>query len=156
MLAIFCQLIVCFLSNFIKRIFTSEPILSNAPIDFVNQRRLTVLSAQKKQRWALFYVVMVGVLIAKLVHFGVGKGIIWGALVAFVMQWAFTIISFMRIRPHPKQMMNDMYLAMLVRWVIGIIGFVVAFLWLKLHGFGVIFGFLLMQGFIFFSLSKIR
>lgn len=120
------------------------------------ERQKTIIAAQKFQRWALLVIVVGGVFFAKLANFGLGKGLVFGALVAFLMQWVFTKISFWHARPHPKQMMTDMYLAMLARFLVGVTGFLLAFAWLKLSGLGVVLGFLLMQSAIFFSLYKIK
>lgn len=134
----------------------AQTILGTTMLDMHAKRQQAIITAQKTQRWALLVVAVVGVLVAKLAHFAIGKGIVWGAMVAFLMQWAFTKLSFLHTRPHPKQMMNDMYMAMLARWGVGIVGFLLAFAWLKLSGLGVIVGFLAMQGAIFVSLYKIR
>lgn len=122
-----------------------------------DQRRQALRHAQKTQRWGLFVLALLAVVGAKvLAQPSLAKGLIWGAMVAFVMQWLFATISFWRIRPHPKQMMNDMYLAMLARFGAGVVGFLLAFMWLKLHGLGVVIGFLLMQAWIVVSLAKVR
>lgn len=120
------------------------------------KRRQAVLKAQKSQRWGLLALAVVGVIVAKLVALPLGKGLVFGALVAFLMQWVFTVVSFWHTRPHPKQMMNDMYLAMLARFLVGVVGFLVAFAVLKLNGAGVVVGFLIMQSIIVATLYKIR
>lgn len=120
------------------------------------KRRQAVLKAQKSQRWGLLALAVVGVIVAKLVALSLGKGLVFGALVAFLMQWVFTVVSFWHTRPHPKQMMNDMYLAMLARFLVGVVGFLVAFAVLKLNGAGVVVGFLIMQSIIVATLYKIR
>lgn len=120
------------------------------------KRRQAVLRAQKSQRWGLLALAVVGVIVAKLVALSLGKGLVFGALVAFLMQWVFTVVSFWHTRPHPKQMMNDMYLAMLARFLVGVVGFLVAFAVLKLNGAGVVVGFLIMQSIIVATLYKIR
>lgn len=120
------------------------------------KRRQAVLKAQKSQRWGLLALAVVGVIVAKLVALSLGKGLVFGALVAFLMQWVFTVVSFWHTRPHPKQMMNDMYLAMLARFLVGVVGFLVAFAVLKLNGAGVVIGFLIMQSIIVATLYKIR
>lgn len=120
------------------------------------KRRQAVLKAQKSQRWGLLALAVAGVIVAKLVALSLGKGLVFGALVAFLMQWVFTVVSFWHTRPHPKQMMNDMYLAMLARFLVGVVGFLVAFAVLKLNGAGVVVGFLIMQSIIVATLYKIR
>lgn len=119
-------------------------------------RRQALRHAQKSQRWVLLMIAILALLGTQVLGYAFAKGLIWGAMVAFIMQWLFSIISFMRVRPHPKQMVNDMYLAMLARFGAGTIGFLLAFFWLKLNGLGVIVGFLLMQMWIVVSLMRVR
>lgn len=120
------------------------------------KRRQAVLKAQKSQRWGLLGLAILGIVMAKMVTPSLGQGLVFGALVAFLMQWVFTIVCFWHTRPHPKQMMNDMYLAMLARWGVGIVGFLVAFAFLKLSGVGIFVGFLAMQAIIIATLYKVR
>lgn len=49
-----------------------------------------------------------------------------------------------------------MYLAMIARWGVGLVGFLLAFAWLKLNGLGVMLGFVLMQLAIVVTLYKVR
>lgn len=119
-------------------------------------RRLAQHTAHKRQRWAMLIIAFLGVLLAKGGYPPIGKGLVWGALVAFAMQWVFFVISFLRVRPHPKQAVNDMYLAMIARWGVGLVGFLLAFAWLKLNGLGVMLGFVLMQLAIVVTLYKVR
>lgn len=122
-----------------------------------DQRRQALHHAQKAQRWGLFVLALLAVVGAKvLAQPSLAKGLIWGAMVAFVMQWLFATISFWRVRPHPKQMMNDMYFAMLARFGVGVVGFAIAFMWLKLNGLGVVIGFFVMWVWIVLTLAKVR
>lgn len=122
-----------------------------------NARRQALQHAQKSQKWGLLIIAIMALISSQVLgELSFAKGLIWGALVAFVMQWLFALISFMRVRPHPKQMMNDMYLAMLARFGAGVVGFLLAFFWLKLDGFGVVAGFFLMQAWIVVSLARVR
>lgn len=133
-----------------------SPIAKFMSANSADKYRLAIQKSQKVQRLALFVIAVASLGVAWLVGFGLAKGLIFGAMIAFFMQSAFTFLSFWRARPHPKTMMNDMYLAMMVRWGIGMLGFVVAFGWLKLNGLGVVLGFLSMQAFIFVSLHNVR
>lgn len=122
------------------------------PID----RHTALRHAQKSQRWGLFGIAIIGVVLAQCGQLALAKGLTFGALVAFLMQFIFAFFSFRRVRPHPKQMINDMYVAMLTRFGVGVLGFLVAFAVLKLNGLGVVAGFLAMWGWIVLSLAKIR
>lgn len=108
-------------------------------------------------RWLLFIIIMIGMVIDMMIdaNLAVARGVFAGALIAYGMQWVFAKLSYRHLRVSGKQMMANMYLGMLVRWVLGIVGFLLTFVLIKPMPVAVFVGFLSMQAVIFLSLYRL-
>lgn len=104
--------------------------------------------------WALLVIILGAVIVDRVFvyHLQLAKALVAGALLSYIMQSVFTVIAH-RWRYYNKgrvrassQMMNDMYLAVLAKWGVGIVGFLFIFIALKgIVLWAVFVGFLLMQ-----------
>lgn len=101
--------------------------------------RQHIAKFQKFLNWLLFGVVIVAILIDSLLGYRLyfAKGLILGALVGYLMQSVFTFINYSKIHHNQgaakagTQMMASMYLAILAKWAIGLLGFGLIFVFVK-------------------------
>lgn len=104
----------------------------------------------KKQTWLLLVIIMSASIVditLQISNFATSKNILAGGLLAWFGQFIFTKISLKksgyRFR---RQIVNNLYLAQLLKWLITLIGFAIIFLYLKpLKPLWVFIGFFILQ-----------
>ena len=107
-----------------------------------------IAPASRVWRWVLFGLVLAAILLDKLLSWqGIfAKSLCAGALLGYIMQWIFARLSYRHLRPKAAQATSDMYMAMMARWGVGIVGFILIFLLIKpIMGWAVFLGWGLMQ-----------
>lgn len=121
---------------------------------FKNQHKQLVINAKKKkQRWLLFVVIILAILIDVLISgkLVVAKSASLGAVIAYAMQFVFTAVSYRRderlIGKHRyNALMSDMYLAVIAKWLFAIVCFVLVFVFVKpMHFLAFFVGLIVMQ-----------
>lgn len=120
-----------------------------------------VYHAQLHQIWAVLGVAALGLLssfILNDIRWLIAKGFVAGAFLAFIGQALFTYLSYRTVGVrYAKQIMLNTYIGLMVKWLVGILGFALIFLKLvPISVPSVFFGFILMQVCQFLSLMRIK
>lgn len=127
--------------------------------------RLHRWSFIKNLLWATFLVIIVGLAVDTIFGFNqrVARGVALGGLLVFVAQSSFAYLTFkaklsntyhVDTRP-PSQMLASMTIALVIKWLIVFVGFVLIFhLPYQMSTLSVLLGFMLMQVISMLSLLK--
>ncbi len=108
--------------------------------------------------WVLFGVIMfaIGVDMVLAKQGALARATSLGACLGFVMHAVFGLLSHRRRRPKANQMLGDMWLGLLGKWTVAIVGFVVIFGYIKVGlPMFVFVGFIIMQLAITVSLYRL-
>lgn len=130
-------------------------MMSNAPR---TQASIHALKLAKQGQWLLLLMIgmAMGIDFMLSAQGFVARGVTAGAVLSFVMHWAFTQLSFRRGQGHGKAMMQDMTLALITKWLIGFLGFALIFSFAERLSVAAVFlGFFAMQGGFFYLLLKV-
>lgn len=119
---------------------------------YYNSHKRLIVSAQKKQNWILFVVIILMLVLDVLLSpKPFGRSMAIGACLSYVMQLVFTLVSYWRDERLYGQnrynlLVQDMYVAVLMKWIVGLTGFALIFLFLKsLNFLALLLGFIGMQ-----------
>lgn len=122
----------------------------------------------KKMLWLMFAIVILAVGVDVVLGYGMrlARGAALGVALAFVTQSVFTLLSYRKYRLHQgkmidirpaSQMLLDMTVALVAKWLVAGIGFVIIFSLPYAILFPAVFGgFLLMQGAITMLLLRVQ
>lgn len=117
----------------------------------------SIRTAYRRKTWGLFIMIVTAIALDAL--FGcqgrVAQAIAVGAVLNFIMQVAFMWFGYQKPRHNSNQIMSDMALAVIMKWVIAIVGFAYIFKATTLLAPAVFAGFLIMQGWILISLFRL-
>lgn len=123
----------------------------NPPLKFSHKR--AIRAATKKQSWLLLLLIVTAVVIDVLLQrqLVMAKSVAIGACLSYAMQMVFTAVSYRRderLRGQHRHhlFMQDVYVAALTKWMVGIVGFSAVFIFFKSLNFLAFFiGFIAMQ-----------
>lgn len=111
------------------------------------QQSQALKRTHRQTTWLLCVFLLLAIVIDMLqgAHMVLARNIAAGALIAYVMQWLFARVSY-RYNRESKAMMTQMYVGMLLRWLVGLAGFALSFMLIKpLLAWAVFVGFVVMQ-----------
>lgn len=117
----------------------------------------SIRTAYRHKTWGLFIIIVIAIMIDAVFGYQgqVAQAVAIGATLNFIMQASFMWFGYQKPRHNGSQIMLDMTLAVIVKWIIAIVGFAYIFKATTLLAPAVFAGFLIMQGCILISLFRL-
>lgn len=109
-----------------------------------------IYQRQKRQSYAMLGVIVIGVITSLVMgdaQYAIAKGMAMGSIVAYIAQSAFTYIAYHTTGArYARQIMLNMYLGQMAKWLITLVGLALTFIYLPTaNAIAVIIGYLLMM-----------
>ncbi|WP_294034460.1 ATP synthase subunit I [uncultured Moraxella sp.] len=109
-----------------------------------------IFQRQRRQSYAVLGVIVIGIIISLVMgdtQHTIAKGMAMGSIVAYIAQSAFTYIAYHTTGArHARQIMLNMYLGQMTKWLITLVGLALTFIYLPTaNEIAVIIGYLLMM-----------